>query len=417
MSDKELRTDGTIVRKLTIVFVIAYLAQGIGGQFGIIAQPVQFFMKEGLHLTAAQVSAYLAILMMPWVFKPFYGILCDCIPLFGYRRKSYIVASNLLAGAALLTLAFSNDLTVIRAALVVLAIGMAACSAVTVGLAVEAGRDSDNARHYISVQTFCYYCALIAAGLTGGLLCHNLSPANALHAAAFIGSIPVFVAAISAATMIREQKAVLRLDELKKTFVSLKEAFSSSPLWLVALFIFCWDFSPAFGVSLFYHETNALGFSQSTIGQLAAWNAAGMAIGAFFYRSKYKNLRMTTQLYVAVLLGTVSTLAYLMLSTPNTAIGLELFRGVSNALAILVMYSLAAEVCPLRAEVAVMATLIAVKNLAVEGSTYVGGQLFTNVFDNQLAPLILVAAATSGACVFLVPLFRKSLKPANNQVT
>ncbi len=59
-----------------------------------------------------------------------------------------------------------------------------------------------------------------------------------------------------------------------------------------------------------------------------------------------------------------------------------------------------------------MATLIAVKNLAVEGSTCVGGQLFTNVFDNHLAPLILVAAATSGACVFLVPLFRKSLKPA-----
>ncbi len=40
MSDKELITDRTIVRKLTIVFVIAYLAQGIGGQFGIIAQPV-----------------------------------------------------------------------------------------------------------------------------------------------------------------------------------------------------------------------------------------------------------------------------------------------------------------------------------------------------------------------------------------
>ncbi len=123
MSDKELVTDKTIVRKLTIVFVIAYLAQGIGGQFGIIAQPVQFFMKEG---PASDRGAGVCIPRHSddgrGVFKPFYGILCDCIPLFGYRRKSYIVASNLLAGAALLTLAFSNDLTIIRTALVVLAI-------------------------------------------------------------------------------------------------------------------------------------------------------------------------------------------------------------------------------------------------------------------------------------------------------
>ncbi len=94
-----------------------------------------------------------------------------------------------------------------------------------------------------------------------------------------------------------------------------------------------------------------------------------MAIGAFFYRSKYKNLRMTSQLYAAVLLGTVSTLAYLMLSTPTTA---SWFGTVPRLLQtrwqFSVMYSLAAEVCPLRAEVAVMATLIAVKNLAVEGS-------------------------------------------------
>lgn len=408
MSEKELVDARAAVRRLTIVFAVTYLAQGIGTQFGIISQPVQYFMKEGLHLSAPQVSSYLAVLMMPWVLKPFYGIVCDCVPLFGYRRKSYIVLSNLLAGAALLAIGMSNSLNVILAALVCLAVGMAASTAVTVGLAVEAGRDTGNSRSYLSVQTFCYYVALVAASVTGGMLCHTMAPANALHAAAFIASVPVFIASLVALLMVREEKAPLRLDELKKTFVSVKEAFASRPLWLVALFIFCWDFSPSFGVPLYYFESNNLGFSQGTIGALAGWNAAGMAVGAFIYRTRYKNFSMTTQLYVAVMMGTISTLAYLGLSSGN-AIGLELLRGCSNAIAILVMYALAAEVCPKRAEVCVMSTLIAVRNLGTEGSTYVGGQLFGNVFHNQLAPLIVAAAATTAACVVLVPFFKRSL--------
>lgn len=32
----------------------------------------------------------------PWLVKPLYGFISDTIPLFGYRRRSYLVISGLL---------------------------------------------------------------------------------------------------------------------------------------------------------------------------------------------------------------------------------------------------------------------------------------------------------------------------------
>ena len=37
-------------RRLTLLFIAAYVAHGLSTQFGLIAQPLQFFMMKGLSL-------------------------------------------------------------------------------------------------------------------------------------------------------------------------------------------------------------------------------------------------------------------------------------------------------------------------------------------------------------------------------
>jgi len=73
-------------KRLTLLFAVAYVSHGIATQFGLIAQPLQYFMMKGLLLTAAQVSSCMAIMMLPWTLKPIWGVFCDVVPLFGYRR-------------------------------------------------------------------------------------------------------------------------------------------------------------------------------------------------------------------------------------------------------------------------------------------------------------------------------------------
>ena len=56
-----------------------------------------FKQQSGPHNPAqATVGVLVSIGAFPWVIKPVYGFLSDSVPLFGYKRRSYLVACGLL---------------------------------------------------------------------------------------------------------------------------------------------------------------------------------------------------------------------------------------------------------------------------------------------------------------------------------
>ena len=80
-----------------LFFAIVYLVEGIGqARVGIIYQPLTHYLKE-TGWTALQVTAYFAVLNFPWIIKPVFGLVSDFVPLFGYRRKSYLIIASLCA--------------------------------------------------------------------------------------------------------------------------------------------------------------------------------------------------------------------------------------------------------------------------------------------------------------------------------
>ena len=89
--------DDRHVSRLMLFFAIVYLVEGIGqARVGIIYQPLTHYLKE-TGWTALQVAAYFAVLNFPWVIKPVFGLVSDFVPLFGYRRKSYLIIASLCA--------------------------------------------------------------------------------------------------------------------------------------------------------------------------------------------------------------------------------------------------------------------------------------------------------------------------------
>src|SRR6516225_6613956 len=80
-------------------FALVYVAEGSGG---LIAQPLNYYLKQVNGWTPLQISAYVTILNLPWMIKPIYGLVSDLIPLFGYRRKSYLLLANVTAVAGYL---------------------------------------------------------------------------------------------------------------------------------------------------------------------------------------------------------------------------------------------------------------------------------------------------------------------------
>ncbi len=48
------------------------------------------------HSTLDQVALLTGLSSLPWMVKPLYGFISDSIPLFGYRRRSYLLACGFL---------------------------------------------------------------------------------------------------------------------------------------------------------------------------------------------------------------------------------------------------------------------------------------------------------------------------------
>ena len=87
-----------------------------------------------------------------------------------------------------------------------------------------------------------------------------------------------------------------------------------------------------------------------------------------------------------------TTLAYLALSGPISAVAVYFAAGIANMLATIATLTLAAEACPEGAEGFGFAALMSVINLATPLADTAGSALYEHVFAAQLAPLIVVSA-------------------------
>uniref|UniRef100_K3WRL0 Major facilitator superfamily associated domain-containing protein n=1 Tax=Globisporangium ultimum (strain ATCC 200006 / CBS 805.95 / DAOM BR144) TaxID=431595 RepID=K3WRL0_GLOUD len=79
----------------------------IGFLNGLFPSLIYPFFKLYLNMESYQVSAALMVIQLPWSYKTVFGILSDHYPIFGYRRKSYILIGWLICFIALMVLAYS----------------------------------------------------------------------------------------------------------------------------------------------------------------------------------------------------------------------------------------------------------------------------------------------------------------------
>jgi predicted MFS family arabinose efflux permease len=389
--------------RMEYYLAFAYLCQGFSQQYGVIAQPIQYYLMKGLNWSAAQIAFYMSVMLIPWVIKPIFGLVCDFIPLYGWRKKSYLFLGNIIAAFAFVMLTFSNSFPLILTFLFVSAIGMSISVALLVGITVESGGKVSKTESYFSYQGFCYYAANLIAALIGGTICQHFIPLQAVNVSAMFALIMPFLFAFSVLFLIREKKLTNNIPNVKFAGNLLKQAFQSRSLQLVALFLWCFNFSPGFGIPLYFYESKQLGFSQEFIGQLGACNSFGMLLGALvFAKLIAKKIVLKNQLKFIVVFGTASTLSYLVLNSLS-APALEIARGITSMISILTLYSFASKSCPKYIEVSVMATMITIWNLALEFSTFLGGQLYSNVLQEQFSILIYISALTTALCFLLIP--------------
>lgn len=389
-----------------LFFAIVYVVEGIGqGRVGIVFQPISFYLKE-IGWTPLEVTAYLALLNFPWVIKPVFGLVSDFVPLFGYRRKSYLVVASVVAAVAFAWISRLSDPARIAPLFLLTAYAMATASTLCGALLAEKGQATGLSGIFVNQQWLWFYVAVMASAFVGGELVQHLSALQGFQVSAAIAAVAPVAMLLATLWLLDEEKTAINRAEMLRTLKSTLAALTSRRLYVVAAFLFLYYFAPGFGTPLYYYMTDTLKFSQAYIGILGSITSAGWIVGAPIHRFLMKGMSTERQLYLSIVLGTLSAASFLLLTGEASAAVVNFANGIALMIATIATLTLAADFCPSRAEGFAFAGLMSITNLADVFSTNIGAYLYETVFDSQMAPLILVSAATTAVAAVLVPILR-----------
>jgi hypothetical protein len=147
------------------------------------------------------------------------------LPLFGYRRKAYLIIANAAAAGAYCWVTQITAPGELVFVLLVTAYAMAISSTLCGAILVENGQRLGASDAFVNQQWLWFNIAALASGFIGGQLVERLSPVAALHGAAAIIAVPPLAVVFTAWVLISEPKSRIDLSEMKRTFASLLGAF------------------------------------------------------------------------------------------------------------------------------------------------------------------------------------------------
>ena len=388
--------------RLSLFFAAIYFVQGITEpNAGIANQPIFFLLKDGLHLSAAGTATFLAIVGVAWNIKPLYGLTSDFVPLFGYRRKSYLIVTSALAAAAWFLLGSQSDYAYGPTLLIlaVCGLGLAFSDVLCDAVMVETGKPLGMTGRFQAVQWGSINTASVLAGIGGGWLAQSVSYQRTFL---LVSLFPV-ISLVATAYCVHEARTRYSREVVYQTAAAVRSAIGSRPLWVAAAFIFLWNFSPSFGVPLEYHMVDRLGFSKIFLGTLDSVGSAAAILGAMIFGKICRRLPMRRLLNLSVGIGMVTALSYWGLAGHGSAVVLAFGNGMVSMIASLATFDLAARSCPDKAEGTFFAALMSLANIGTAGSQFLGGKLYDWL---GLQPLILVSGLATAACWLIVPLIR-----------
>ena len=385
-------------RRLALIFAIVYFAQGM---WYLPNLSITFLLKDTFGLSAAQTATFFSITIIPWLIKPVYGLISDFVPLFGQRRKSYFLLSSGMAAAMGLSLSMMGSYTYWGVAILftLMGLGLAFTDVLTDALMVENGQRLGLTGPFQAVQWAAISFASILVGIGGGWLAQQ----KLLSATFLIATVFPVITLTMAVVMIREPRVKSGDRQFRKTWAAIRGAIGSRTLWIVAGFIFFYNFSPSFGPALVYYATDVLHFSKIFLGTLDSIAYASGIVGTALYFTFSKSFALKHLIYFAIAAGVIATLAYLGYRSPVSAVVLSLVFGSVSMFIQLTFLDLAARACPKQAEATFFALLTSVYNGAVQISQITGGWLYGQLGFTRL---IFISAAFTALCWLLVPLLK-----------
>jgi folate/biopterin transporter len=405
-----------------LAILSVYFVQGI---LGLARLAVSFFLKDDLALSPAQVAALMGVAALPWTIKPVFGFLSDGLPLFGYRRRSYLIISGILGALAWGALAtvVDNKWTA-TAAILAASLSVAISDVIVDSLVVERAR-KESLGQAGSLQSLCWGVSalggLITAYLSGVLLQHFSNQTVFTIVATF--PLLVSLAALSIAEEKIERSHPLPTQEsetigVKHQIKQLWKAIAQKSILLPTAFIFLWQATPSADSAFFFFTTNELGFEPEFLGRVRLVTSLASLLGVWLFQRFLKSVSFRSILGWSIVISTALGMTSLLLVTHmNRDLGIDdrwfslgdsLVLSVMGQIAFLPVLVLSARLCPPGVEASLFALLMSIINLSNLLSQEMGALLthWLGVTETNFDKLWLLVLITNISTLLPLPFVR-----------
>ncbi len=378
--------------------------------------PLQNLLKNELHADRTANAAFFFWAGLAWYLKPFAGILTDAFPLFGNRRKSYILISAVLAALSWLALIVTaHEYRYLLSVAIVINAFMVIASTAVGGYMVETAQATSGSGRLTAIRQFIQQACLVINGPAAGYLA---SIAFGWTAAA-CGAIMFLLVPITI-LFLRERRQGLNsregLDNAKRQLVNIATART---MWAAAGLMALFYIAPGFATALFYKQQNELHLSTQTQGFLGLIAGICGILAAVGYGILCRRLNLRTLLIWCMLIATIANLGYLFYSSLGRAQAIEGLNGFGYTLAELALMDLAVRSTPAGSEGLGFSIMVSVRNLALFGTDWFGSNLLDQ-YHLSFNSLVIANSATTLIAVPLVLLLPRLIvirKDAENRAT
>jgi predicted MFS family arabinose efflux permease len=373
--------------------------------------PLNCLLSKRMGLDSGRAATFMSLAMLPWMFKTIAGLLVDGMPLFGSRRRAYLMMSALTASVMWLLMGLAGAH---YSALLILAIGMNVAivfgSTTAGGLLVEAGQKFGASGRLSSWRVFAQNLGAGLAMPVGGLLAdyalkRHENPLGWTSVAAIVPLLCMFLAAW---LLLRERVAPARngLDFAKSIWGQITNVLRWEML-LPGLLLFFIQAVPTFRSTSFYqYQTQTLKYSNAAMGWLglAGYGVALLSSGVYAWVCRKVTLRAS--LYGGILVLALSALPYLFYQTyvpyMLRAITIEGVGTFLQFLAYLPLFDMMVRATPKGSEALGYSLLISVWNTGLVIGTWTGPMLYEHVLHKHMNSLIWLNAGVTLAGVVLI---------------
>jgi MFS family permease len=395
---------GRFLPAATLV-VVGVLSTSLAQEALLGRLPLLNLLKNELHASRSASAAFFFFAGLAWYFKPIAGIVTDAFPLFGSRRKTYLLLSATLGALVWLSVLFvPHRYDTLLAIMILLGVFMMTASTVVGAVLVQTAHASGSSGRLTAMRFFVQYCCSIIAALGGGYLASLWFGWTASACAAVL-----FLVVPVGALLLREEPVTTNAREiLAGAARQLKRIATARTMWAAGGLIALFYIAPGFSTALFYKQQAELHMAPPAQGLLSTIGALGAIAGAVTYAFACRQFRLRTLLLACLSLATVTTLGYLFYSSVANAQIIEAAHGFGGALATMALVDLSVRATPAGSEGLGYALMISINNFARLGTDWLGSAMLDHM-RLPFSDLVLMNAVTTLIAVPLVLLLPMAL--------